>query len=324
MPFPKAGSALRRGATLLSMSVGINPGVAAGAAGRRPCRRREVVQLSLCGLSRPLEFVDCPELAAGFAAILRGWNLAVLSGADGPQPLVGFRWTKRGYRWRSASLPAPAEWRKHPPRTAVEAICDIHYHLIDWLLQANPNYLYVHCAAVEIGGGLVAMPSPTRAGKSTLSLHCAAAGHRVFCDDVLPIEPERNDGVAIGILPRVRLPLPPSAGARLHGLLAERGGPSDSRYAYVDLGERELAPFGARAPIRSLVLLERKENGPAALMPVRQGEMLKLIIRRNFAYAVPARHVFERFQGLTAGAERFRLTYCDGREAVALLERRLA
>lgn len=205
----------------------------------------------------------------------------------------------------------------------MEALCDLHFELIEWFLDVHSNHLCIHCAAVEMEQGLVVFPSPTKAGKSTLTLQLAASGHRIFGDDVLPLEPERNEGFALGLSPRIRLPLPKALGAEPRAFLETHAGPGDRFYRYVDLSESELAQFGETAPVAALVLLERKASGPAHLEPVSQGEMLKLILRRNFADEVPAPDIFDRLHALCGDARRLRLTYSDGRAAVALLDREL-
>lgn len=281
---------------------------------RRPRRLR----VALSGLARPLEFVDCPELAHGFAAILRGWDVHAVPLEGGPEPLASFRLRGGVYEWTSG--PPSPEWARKPPATMFEAICDLHYELIDWFLEENPSHMCLHCAAVQFGSGLVVFPSPRRAGKSTLVLQLAAAGGcRVFGDDVLPVEPGTGHGMALGILPRVRLPLPGTIREETGTFLESRKGPGDRHYQYVGLAESELAPFGAVSPVRGLVLLDRRGSGPAEMTPVSEGEMLKLIIRRNFADEVPAPDLFDRLAALTAAAGRWRLRYADGRQASAAL-----
>ena len=315
---------VRRGAPRDRPSVRAGSGEPKRAARKARARApRPFTRLSLAGLSRPIDFIGCPELASGFCAILRGWDITEIAADGGPEPLLGVRRTARGYRWVPGVLPMPEDWKSDPPTTLMDAICELQYEFFEWYLRDNPAHLCLHCAAVEIGGGLVVVPNPTRAGKSTLTVQLAAAGCRVYCDDVLPVEPVRGHGVALGVLPRLRRPLAPSLGPRVLQFIAEREGPSNHRYCYVDLGDDELARFGETAPIRSMVLLRRVEAAPAALAPVGHGEMLKLVIRRNFADAVPPHDIFGRFHALTGAARRLQLTYSDPAEAAALLQREL-
>lgn len=281
-----------------------------------------LIRLHIPALGRQIAFERCPELAEAFAAILRGWNLTAAESGD--EPIGTVRRTPRGYGWASADTPAPERWRRNPPETVVEALCDLHFELIEWFLKAHPAHLCMHCAAVRIGSGLAVFPSPTKAGKSTLTLQLAAAGHRIFGDDVLPLEPERNDGFALGIVPRVRLPLPSGVRAGLDGFIKARKGPGDRDYRYIGLNAAELAPLGETAPVDALVLLERQASGAARAEPVSHGEMLKLIIRRNFADTPPAPDIFGRLHDMAGRATRLRLAYSDGAEAVRVLENEVA
>lgn len=277
-----------------------------------------LTRIHIPALSRPILFERCPELADAFSRILRGWDLS--TDTAGGNPIGTVSRDQSGFSWTSDDTPLPEGWELAPPRTVMEALCDLHFELIDWFLDAHPEHLCMHCAAAEFPSGLVVFPSPTKAGKSTLTLQLAAAGQRIFCDDVLPLEPGKGHGFALGILPRIRLPLPAAVREELETFLDARAGIHDSHYHYVDLAKPELAPLGTSAPVAGLVLLERRNASPARLEPVSHGEMLKLIIRRNFADVVPAPDIFDRLHGLAGGVPRFRLVYSRGRDAIRLLQ----
>jgi hypothetical protein len=191
----------------------------------------------------------------------------------------------------------------------MSVINDIHDVFFDWFLQQHPDYLCLHGAAVRIGGGLVCFPSVHWAGKSTLCVALAALGETMFCDDVLPIEPRGNRGVAMGIAPLLRKPLPRELGARAIRFVKDRCGPSDRRWLYVALKEGEIAPFGGRADIRALVLLERQARSAAKLVPLGKNEMLKEIILQNFARHGPPAQILDRLLRITGRAACYRLRY---------------
>lgn len=277
-----------------------------------------LTRLHIPALSRPIVFDGCPELADAFCAILRGWYLSADTG--GHSPIGTVRRDTLGFSWNSDDTPVPEGWEVEPPRNVMEALCDLHFELIDWFLDVHPGHLCMHCAAAEFESGLVVFPSPTKAGKSTLTLQLAAAGHRIFCDDVLPLEPRFDHGFALGIAPRIRLPLPAPIRDELGAFLKARTGLQDRYYHYVDLAEPELAPLGTTAPVAALVLLERQNSGPARIEAVSHGEMLKLIIGRNFADVVPAPDIFDRLHRLAGDIPRVRLVYSRGGDAVQLLQ----
>lgn len=276
----------------------------------------------LAPLGGYLAFENCPGVPASLADTLRGWGTT--GGGEGGDLLARISLKRRDYVWTPGRYEAPEEWNKSPPETDFDALCELQFELVDWLVTRKAGHLYVHCAAVEMGPGLVVFPSPKRAGKSTLIIQLAEAGFRVFADDALPIEPKHRHGVAPGILPRLRLPLARAVGGKLRDFIDARPGPADTDYRYVALSDRELAPYGAEAPIHGLVVLDRVKSGPAVLSPVGQAEMLKLIIERNDAESALALEIFTGFHAITGFAKRFRLTYSDGEDAVDLLKRTFA
>jgi hypothetical protein len=186
------------------------------------------------------------------------------------------------------------------------------------MLSEENGRLCLHGAGVEVGGRIVVMPNYYRAGKSTMTVCLAAAGGRVFSDDILPIV---NDDrcMALGVSPRLRLPLPSAAGQRTVAFAEANAGAANKQYLYVELDEDRQAPFGATAPFGGFVLLNRREDGPARLEPVGAGEVLKQLVLRNFVRQMSADESLKRLHGMVAAAHCFRLTYSNGDEAADLL-----
>jgi len=172
---------------------------------------------------------------------------------------------------------------------------------------------------MHLGDGVVCFPSVHRAGKSTLSVALAASGQVVYCDDVLPIEPNNNHAKALGIAPILRRPLPRNVGAAFRDFVATRKGPRNRDWVYVRLGEDELAPFGETAPIEVLVLLDRKERGRARLEPLNKSEALKELILQNFADQVPSVEILDRLLLITRRAQCCRLQFARPADAAKLL-----
>ncbi len=290
---------------------------------RRRRRGRERAQttilLSLAAFGWTVAFTGCPEVAEHLESILYGWRLRRPSSATWT-PDAHVRRTKAGFVWRSAVMAKPELWDAHPPVSAMQAVCDVHDVLFDWFLAANPRHLCLHAAAVRIGESLICFPSVQRAGKSTLCVALAARGHTIYCDDVLPVEPKCDFGVALGIAPRLRKPLPRSFGANLSRFVARRAGPSDRRWTYVNLGPGELAPLGESAPIGAFVLLQRGASR-ARFEAVSRSVMLEEILLQNFARKLPPVEILDRLLRLTGGVPCYRLRYGSAAGAARLLER---
>jgi hypothetical protein len=271
------------------------------------------------GLSRPVGFIDCGELADGLASILRGWSLRSVNSESAPAPAIRVRRMRRGYQCVSCRLATPSACRGKIRADLVPALCVLHSELITERLAEDDTLVCLHCAAVEVDGGLVILIGPFKAGKSTLSVHLAAAGARLFCDDVLYIAASANHGIAPGFLPRLRLPLPSGLSGDFIDFLGRRTGPHDERSLYVDLREDEIAPLGTAAPIRGIVHLERRSDPETALIPMARDETLKLFLGRNIARGVRALDLLDRLLPIVGAAECFALRYVDCEAAVALL-----
>ncbi|MFP5482167.1 MAG: hypothetical protein ACLGGW_02685, partial [Gammaproteobacteria bacterium] len=112
----------------------------------------------------------------------------------------------------------------------------------------------LHAGAVAISNRLIAITGPRRAGKSTLIARlCAEPDLQIFCDDVLPISP-LGEGVALGVAPRLRLPLPAKASQHFKQFARQHLGPHDNRYGY--LCTTNLAGNGTRLPLVSATPLK--------------------------------------------------------------------
>lgn len=271
--------------------------------------------LAFDGLSRPVALVGCAELLEPMAAVLSGWRIEALSGSGARTPAITIASTPAGYRRLSPWLSKPAVFVD-----PLDAVCDFVVDLIKAYLADHPSLLCLHCAAAAFERGLVLFPSGYRAGKSTLAVTLAAHGVRLFSDDVLPIETSDNHGVAPGILPRLRLPLPENTNDRMRRFVRERAGPKNARYHYIALSEDELAPLGASAPVIGIVTLQRDRATRPELVETGKSEMVKTGILQNFARKVPAAEIVEHVYEITRDARCFTLRYARAEETVPVLE----
>ncbi len=136
--------------------------------------------------SRSAALVDCPDLLRYLPSIFRGWRIEGGPAADPDgspiTPLVTLRREAGSYHLEAPWLSAPLRWDE-----AADGLCGFIAALIRARVMDDPELLCLHGAAVEIAGKLVVFPNRYRAGKSTLTACLAAAGLRVFADDVLLI-----------------------------------------------------------------------------------------------------------------------------------------
>ncbi len=271
--------------------------------------------LAFEGISRPIALIGSEDLVECFSAVLRGWRFPEFPSSQAPAPVITIRKTAKGYSLHSPWRPSPTHYRDR-----VDAVCSFTVDLIRAYIADDPSLLCLHCAAAVFAGKLVIMPNRYRAGKSTLSANLAAAGVRLFADDVLPIKERENKGMAPGIAPRLRLPLPDGASASFHDYVHSRWGLANERYLYLDLNGDELASLGAEAPIGGFVLLHRDPKARPALLPTSKSKMLRRVILQNFAREVQAVDILGRLHALVADTQCFTLHYSDGEQAVAVLK----
>jgi hypothetical protein len=293
---------------------------AGGAGYRRHTSADETILVSLGALGWTLAFTHCPEVVDGLETILHGWKFRRLPFSTQRRPDAYVTKTSAGYHWRSKNMPKPALWDHKPPVSTMSVISDIHDVFFDWLLKKNPRYLCLHGAAVRIGNGLVCFPCVHKTGKSSLCVALVSSGQMLYCDDVLPIEPDNNYGMAMGIAPLLRKPLSSDLGSRFMHFVTEHAGPSDKRWIYVCLGKAESAALGDVAPINAFVLLQRERRHRAKLEPVPKSEMLREILLQNFADQVPPVETLDRLLRITENAGCYRLRYSQVLNAAKLIQ----
>ncbi|MCL7744151.1 PqqD family protein [Guyparkeria hydrothermalis] len=250
-----------------------------------------VRDILLPGLGRVIRVSGCPEFPSLLETALPGWRMTVIEG-EGPAPDIRIAGDAPACRQISPNYPQGVTHE-----SPVAAVCSVTADLVERYLSLHPDLVGLHCASVEINGRLVLFPETHRAGKSTLVAALAGGGLRVFGDDVLVLE-DGGRGMALGISPRLRLPLPtpPAVDVALHNYTAAHAAAEDHRYRYLNLPEGQLARHGESLPLGAVVLLERDEQlGKPELVPLAPGEGLTRLLRQHFAHDLPSEALMERF-----------------------------
>lgn len=205
---------------------------------------------------------------------------------------------------------------------AVNAICDAMVGLALALPAEHPDLICLHAAAVAIGGRLVVFPNVQRAGKSTLSAALARSGHALFSDDVVPLSfaPDGSArGHAMGIAPRLRLPLPEALGQGFRDWAEGVGGPRNRQYLYLTLPTQP--PRGAVLPLGAFVILDRKDTPvDARLEPVGPEVAMDALLFQNFTRDRHSGDILQVMAAVLSDRPVFRLRYHDLGGAVACLE----
>lgn len=249
------------------MRTGRNPeGRQAGPAARSVCWP---------GLQRRLHLrgSGTAEVLAGLCAVLPDWHPeAAAPQAERPQTRVTAG--RGGFRVVSDYLETPMTGLP-----VASAVCAVVADLAQSWAEERPDHLALHAAAVRSGAGLAVLAGPARAGKSTLVARLGLEpGWQVWGDDVLPLDP-RGRAVALGILPRLRLPVPDAAGDALRHLAARACVLRDDRYGYIAVPWQ--ARHGARAPVRVLIRLDRRPGAAPRLHGLPGTEAVRLLARQQ-------------------------------------------
>jgi hypothetical protein len=195
--------------------------------------------------------------------------------------------------------------------------------LTDALLARHAALCCLHAATVIFGGAAILCVGATGAGKSTLALRFATRGYRIFGDDRVVVDTRRSEAFALGLTAKARLPLPP--GEVLAAFVAQRTVMSEGDVSYLHLAPTEQAPFGEKARIAAIVLVERDPamTGPDEVGRLRAGPLAAGLIGEATAPGA-ASSVVAAVTRLARSVDGRRLRFADGERAVEALLRDLA
>lgn len=268
-----------------------------------------VESLQFAGTGHPVFCFDAEEVAAHVRTVLKDWPQMAVETDGAPISVVG----DHGYY--SISSPFLAE--PLHGLSAVGAACGAIVDTAQSFLSAHPDHLCLHAMSFEIGGQLVIATGTARMGKSTLAARMAAEDVLVYSDDMLPLTAPDNFGLALGVPPRPRMPLPNGSGQTLAAHVRDHAAANDGRYCYLD--STNIAPHGRTAPIGAVLLLDRRADGPAGFAPADRAEALRHLLLRNLVRNGPATALTERLEKLIDSVPCVKLFYSRLDDAADLL-----
>lgn len=261
---------------------------------------------------------DAPGLGVAAPAVvlsllplfLNRWLLGLKTG--GP-PAVLCEHGEEGFTVFASVLPGGCHLARGPFEAA-----DVVAAALAALAVRRPGVILPHAAALESPAGLVLLIADTGGGKSTLALCLAAAGWRLFGDDRLGLRRAGEDsiGIALGLAPKLRLPIPRSATA-LAEFTAARRRRDWPNLAYLDLGPEDQAPAGAEAQVAACLLLDRGGGAPA-LEPAAPPRLVHFLAESAAApWLAPAEVLGAAVSH--AGLTAYHLRYAEADAAVPIL-----
>ncbi|MCK5273831.1 MAG: PqqD family peptide modification chaperone [Alphaproteobacteria bacterium] len=192
-----------------------------------------------------------------------------------------------------------------------------------WFLE-HPGLLWLDAAAVAFGDQIVVFVGGPRSGKSLLAASLAVSGNPVFADSILPVLPDGQQGMSLGMAPRLKLPLPEELQDPLRGLVEGQMESGSDSVGYLQPRDGSIAPFGRTARIRAFVTLDRSVSSAATLSPSSSGKLLKRLLLNSFGERMTVDELLEKVQIAVGDAPCFRMTWSDPQEAVNALRARFA
>ncbi len=192
--------------------------------------------------------------------------------------------------------------------------------LISVFVSRDPQMVCLHAGAGRVGDGLVIVIGDSQAGKSSVALQLAVLGNRFFGDDQIAVTlANPSSGMCLGLMPKVRLPLPEDCGDGFREFVDGYSSMQGEDMAYLKLWEGEAGTFGETAPVRALVFLDRKESGDTELRPASRPELVKAMVRTAFAPHISSPDLLAGLTRLAAAADAYHLGFSSSRDAAALL-----
>lgn len=250
---------------------------------------------------------------------LAGWAIQ-WAGADADrEPDVRVLEEENGMFRVISSGPGGADFSFDNPYDAANGLAGA---LISVHVARDPNAICLDAGAARIDEGLVIVIGDSFAGKSSVALHLAVLGHRFFGDDQIAVTlgPDAM-GTCLGLMPKVRLPLPEDCGDAFREFVEGYSSMQGDDMAYLKLWEGEAGDFGETAPISALVFLDRVAEGDAVLKPASASDLVKNMVSTAFAPHIASADLLAGLTQLAAGTASYHLRFSSSREAAGLLSR---
>ncbi len=273
----------------------------------------------------PILVRNAEAVLAHLPTFLGGWPISRIGDAAsaGPDRVPDITVERRadGMIRLTARGPGIEETEFTDPMDAANGLAGA---LVATLITSDAGLVCLHCGAVEIGGALCVILGDSLAGKTSLAIHLAAGGNRLFGDDRLAVTPTGTEGMCLGLAPKVRLPLPDDAGPRFLEFVADHAEVSTSATAYLKLWQDQGASFGERLPLGAVIVLDRRHTPAPELAPLTPAEVTRALIDHCFAPHIPAGALVAALAGIARVVPGYHLRFAQSRAAAALLAAALA
>ena len=206
---------------------------------------------------------------------------------------------------------------------AVAAHRFFQYHMLEWMVYFTIDHMHIaimHAACVARNGRGVLLCGYSGAGKSCLTYACVRRGWTLVADDFCAPVRGRSDRMVIGRPEWIRVR--PEATSLFPELAAIPGtvAPNGKPTLEIKVSQIPNAHTSTSCLAEAVVFLDRRETGPAELMPISIDEALDRIQSDQPRWNSPVHDQQReaRLAILSRGARLLR--YSDFDEAITLLE----
>ena len=251
---------------------------------------------------------------------LAGWDIKWAGSSMDGEPDIRVEENTDGTFRVISTGPGGADFSFDNPYDAANGLAG---GLISVFVARDPRSICLHAGAAKIDDGLVIVIGDSFAGKSSVALHMAVLGHQFFGDDQIAVTlgPDAV-GTCLGLMPKVRLPLPEDCGDAFREFVEGYSSMQSDEIAYLKLWEGEAGDFGETAPIRALVFLDRSDAGDAVLEPATWSDLVRNMVSTAFAPHIGSGDLLAGLTQLAAGTRSYHLRFSSSREAAGLLSRK--
>jgi hypothetical protein len=250
-----------------------------------------------------------------------GWKIA-WAGATAPRPPdVRIIEHKDGTFSIIVLGPGGVEYSFDNPYDAANGLAD---ELVRAFVGGEPEMIGLLAGAVRIGEGLIIVMGNSSSEISTVVLHLAVLGHRLFGDEKIALTLENPPrGICLGLTPKISLPLNDDCGEAFQEFVEGYSVMQSDQLAYLKLWEGEAAVFSEQIPVRALLFLDRVDPNSGSISPeiytASRSELSKLMDQRAFARHLTPSDLTSGLSHLAETADGYRLRFSSSREAATLL-----
>ncbi len=249
---------------------------------------------------------------------ISGWPFGWAGAGDSPDVRISEAGAATFRIW--SSVLGGTDFAFDNPYDAANGVADA---LVSIHVARRPDTVCLHAGAALIGSGLVVVIGNSLAGKSSVALHLAVLGHRFFADDQIALTLDSPPvGTCLGLMPKVHMPPPKDCGDAFRDFVDGFTALGGDGVAYLKLWDRESGTFGETAPVRSLILLDRRIEARCDLVPATGSDLVRTVASTAFAPHIGAAALLRGLAALAEDVELYRLTFSSSREAASLLSAR--